>query len=41
MLGVVVTLRPVTVERVAAWARGLDGRGMTLLPVSALAMVAK
>jgi polysaccharide deacetylase 2 family uncharacterized protein YibQ len=41
MLGLVLTLRPVTVERVAAWARGLDGRGMTLLPVSAVAMVAK
>jgi polysaccharide deacetylase 2 family uncharacterized protein YibQ len=38
MLGVAVTLRPVTVERVAAWARGLDGRGMTLLPVSAVAV---
>ena len=38
MVGLAVTLRPVTVERIAAWARGLDGRGMTLLPVSAVAV---
>ena len=38
VLGLAVTLRPVTVERIAAWARGLDERGVTLLPVSALAV---
>ena len=37
-IGLAVTLRPVTVERIAAWARGLDGRGVTLLPVSAVAV---
>lgn len=36
--GLVTMLRPVTVERVAAWARGLDSRGVTLLPVSAMAV---
>jgi len=38
MLGLAVMVRPVTVERVAAWARGLDGRGITLLPVSAVVL---
>lgn len=28
--------RPVTVERIAAWARGLDSRGIALVPVSSL-----
>ncbi len=27
--------RPVTLERIASWARGLDGRGVVLVPVSA------
>ena len=38
VVGLATQLRPVTVERVAAWARGLDGRGVTLLPVSAVAV---
>ncbi len=37
VLGLAVMLRPVTVERIAAWARGLEGRGVKLMPVSALA----
>ena len=36
VLGLVGRVRPVTVERVANWARGLDGRGVVLVPVSAL-----
>ena len=36
VLGLAGPLRPVTVERIAAWARGLDSRGVTLVPVSAL-----
>lgn len=35
-IGVAGPLRPLTVERIAAWARGLDDRGITLVPVSAL-----
>ena len=35
VLGLAGRVRPVTVERIASWARGLDGRGMTLVPVSA------
>ncbi len=36
-VGVAGPLRPVTVERITNWARGLDGRGLALVPVSALA----
>ena len=36
-LGLALRPTPVTVERIAAWARGLDGRGIALVPVSALA----
>ncbi len=36
-VGLAGPLRPVTVERIASWARGLDGRGLALVPVSALA----
>jgi polysaccharide deacetylase 2 family uncharacterized protein YibQ len=36
VLGLAGPVRPVTVERIAAWARGLSGRGITLVPVSAL-----
>ncbi len=36
-LGLALHSGPVTVERIAAWARGLDGRGVLLVPVSALA----
>ncbi len=35
-LGLVGVLRPAVTERVASWARGLDGRGVALVPVSAL-----
>ncbi len=35
-LGLAGPLRPVTVERIAAWARGLGDRGIALVPVSAL-----
>ena len=35
-VGLATRLRPVTVERITAWARGLDGRGINLVPVSAL-----
>ncbi len=35
-LGLAGPLRPVTVERIASWARGLDGRGIALVPASAL-----
>ncbi len=34
VLGLAGPLRPVTVERIAAWAHGLDGRGIALQPVS-------
>ncbi len=34
-LGLALRPNPVTVERIAAWARGLDGRGIALVPVSA------
>lgn len=37
-LGVAGQLRPVTVDRIANWARGLDGRGIALVPVSALVL---
>jgi len=30
---------PVTIERVAAWATGLEGRGVVLAPVSAIARI--
>jgi uncharacterized protein len=36
VLGLAGPLRPVTVERIAAWARGLDARGIALTPVSSL-----
>jgi uncharacterized protein len=36
-LGLVTVPRPVTVDRVAAWANGLVNRGLILAPVSALA----
>ena len=36
-LGLALRPNPATVERIAAWARGLDGRGIALVPVSALA----
>jgi polysaccharide deacetylase 2 family uncharacterized protein YibQ len=39
-IGLAGTLRPVTIERIASWARGLDGRGIDLVPVSALAQPA-
>ncbi len=35
-LGLAGPLRPVTVERIASWARGLDGRGIALVPASAM-----
>ncbi len=35
VVGLAGRVRPVTIERIADWARGLDGRGMTLVPVSA------
>ncbi len=35
-LGLAVLLRPVTVDRIVAWAHGLDARGIDLVPVSAL-----
>ena len=35
-LGVAVVPRPVTVQRIAAWANGLNERGFILAPVSAL-----
>ena len=35
-VGLVERMRPQTVERVTAWARALDGRGINLVPVSAL-----
>jgi uncharacterized protein len=35
-LGLAGPLRPVTVERIAAWAHGLDARGIDLVPVTAL-----
>lgn len=34
-IGLAGPLRPVTVDRIAAWARGLDARGIALAPVSA------
>ena len=36
-LGLAGAVRPVTVDRIAAWANGLAGRGLALAPVSALA----
>jgi polysaccharide deacetylase 2 family uncharacterized protein YibQ len=36
-LGLAGPPRPVTLERIAAWANGLAARGVTLVPVSALA----
>ncbi len=35
-IGLAGPLRPVTVERIANWARGLDSRGINLVPVSAM-----
>ena len=35
-VGLALRPRPATVDRIAAWARGLDGRGIDLVPVSAL-----
>ncbi len=35
-LGLVGAIRPVTLERLAAWAKGLSGEGVLLAPVSAL-----
>lgn len=35
-IGFAGPLRPVTVERIAAWAKGLGDRGIALVPVSAL-----
>ena len=35
-LGLAGPLRPVTVERIASWARGLDGRGIALVPASVM-----
>lgn len=35
-IGVAARLRPVTLERVAAWARDAETRGIVLIPVSAL-----
>jgi polysaccharide deacetylase 2 family uncharacterized protein YibQ len=34
-------LYPVTVERIAAWAKGLEGRGFVLVPVSAIVSAPK
>ena len=36
-VGLAGPLRPVVVERVAVWARGLESRGINLVPISALA----
>jgi len=36
-LGLATTPRPVTIERIAAWANGLMDKGLALAPVSALA----
>ena len=36
-LGLVGAVRPVTMDRVTAWANGLAARGFVLAPVSALA----
>ena len=35
-VGLAGPLRPVTVERIANWARGLDSRGINLVPVTAM-----
>ena len=35
-IGLAERVRPVTIERITAWARALDGRGINLVPVSAL-----
>ena len=35
-IGLSVQLRPVTLERIAAWAKGLQARGIILVPVSSL-----
>jgi len=35
-VGLAGPLRPVTIERIAEWARTLDARGLVLVPVSAL-----
>ena len=37
VLGLAGRVRPVTIERIANWARELDARGIALVPVSALA----
>ena len=36
-LGLAGVVRPVTIERIAAWANGLTADGLALAPVSALA----
>jgi polysaccharide deacetylase 2 family uncharacterized protein YibQ len=35
-LGLAGPLAPVTIERIASWAKGLDDKGIALAPVSAL-----
>ena len=35
-IGLVGSLRPATIERIAAWTRTLEGRGFVLVPVSAV-----
>ncbi len=35
-IGLVGTLRPATIERIAAWSKTLQGRGLVLVPVSAV-----
>ncbi len=35
-LGLSGSASPVVVERIAAWAQGLDARGLVLAPVSAM-----
>ena len=35
-LGLAGSVTPVLVERIAAWAQGLDARGLVLAPVSAM-----
>ena len=40
-LGIAGPPRPVTVERIAAWSRELDSRGIDLVPVSALVLEPK
>jgi polysaccharide deacetylase 2 family uncharacterized protein YibQ len=37
-LGIAAAPRPVTVERVAAWANALASKGLALAPISALVL---